>query len=112
MTPRNWATTALVASLAALVAAFALPPGPVRAIVTIGFLLVFPGMAIVRLLGVPGTLTQLVLAVALSVAVETAATLVMVYTHAWSPDVLLVILCAGCCLAALAETRRAGVATT
>jgi uncharacterized membrane protein len=105
-------STALAGSLAALVAAFALSPGPVRAIVTIGFLLVFPGMAIVRLLRLPGTLTQLVLAVALSIAVETAATLVMVYTHAWSPDVLLVILCVGCCAAALAENRRPGVVPT
>jgi uncharacterized membrane protein len=108
MTPRNWANCALATSVATLVAAFALPPGPVRALVTIGFLLLVPGLAIVRLLDLPGSLTRFVLAVALSVAVETAGTLVMVYTHTWSPDTFLVLLCAGCCLAALVEVRRSG----
>jgi hypothetical protein len=106
MTATTWARTALAATSAALLAGLALPPGPVRALLTIGFLLVVPGMVIVRLLNLPGTLNQFVLAIALSVAVETGGALIMVYTHTWSPDTLLGILCAGCGLGVLAETRR------
>jgi hypothetical protein len=89
------------------IAAFALPEGnPVRATVVLGFLLLGPGMAILRPLHLAAGATQLVLAFAVSATVETILGLAMVYLHLWSPGGLLVVLAAACLAAGVLELRR------
>jgi hypothetical protein len=95
-----------VASVAA-VAAFALPEGnPVRVAVVLGFLLVCPGMAIVRPLRLVGGGTQLAVAFAVSATIETMLSLALVYLHLWSPGGLLAVLGAACLAAGVLELRR------
>jgi hypothetical protein len=59
---------------------------PLRAVFTLGFFLVCPGMAFVQLLRVSNWITELTLALALSTALTTLTSEVMIYTGAWSPQ--------------------------
>jgi hypothetical protein len=65
---------------------------PLRALVALWFLGICPGMAFVRLLRLPGLLPEIVLAIALSIALDGIVTLIMVYTNIWSPDLGLIVL--------------------
>jgi heme/copper-type cytochrome/quinol oxidase subunit 4 len=56
------------------------------------FLLICPGMAFVRLLGIRERLTELIVAIALSMALDTAVSETMVLTKRWSPEWGLVVL--------------------
>jgi uncharacterized membrane protein len=58
---------------------------PLRAVVGFLFLLVCPGAAWVRLLGIGDILTEVSLSIALSIALGVAVTEVMLYTQLWSP---------------------------
>jgi hypothetical protein len=57
----------------------------VRAPVVLTFLLVCPGLAIVRFLGIDDLATECALAVALSLALDGAVSLIQAYTELWSP---------------------------
>jgi hypothetical protein len=95
------------AASVAAIAAFALPDGnPLRVAAVLGFLLIGPGMAIVRPLRLAAGATQLVLAFAVSATVETILGLAMVYLHLWSPGALLVMLAAACLATGVLELRR------
>jgi hypothetical protein len=59
---------------------------PLRPYLTLAFALICPGMAIVRLLGIADSLLEVAVAVALSIAIELLASLVMIYSGVWSPD--------------------------
>lgn len=58
---------------------------PVRALVVACFVLVCPGLSLVRLIGLEDRTEQIVLGIALSLAAATVAALAMVYAHLWSP---------------------------
>ncbi len=58
---------------------------PLRPIVTLGFLTVCPGMAIIRLLQLEDVLTELTLAVAFSIALDSLVAGTMLYVGWWSP---------------------------
>jgi hypothetical protein len=58
---------------------------PLRPIATLGFLAVCPGMAIIRLLQLEDVLTELTLAVALSIALASLVAGTMLYVGWWSP---------------------------
>lgn len=58
---------------------------PLRPIVTLGFLAVGPGLAIVRLLRIGDFLTEIVLSVAFSLALSTLVAGTMLYAGLWSP---------------------------
>jgi hypothetical protein len=75
-----------------------------RAPVSLTFLLVCPGLAIVRLIRVPDTLLQLMLAIALSLALDVLVPSLLLYSGAWSPMWALIILVALAVTAAAAET--------
>lgn len=102
-----WPSATIGAAVAAVLLAFGFPDSPLRPVVVLGFLLVCPGLSLVRPLQLAEGTTQLVLAVVLSLAIETALGLIMVYAHLWSPEVLLVLLAAGCVAASLAERAQA-----
>lgn len=58
---------------------------PVRTAVALAFLLFVPGLAVVEMLGVRETLHRWALATGVSLALETAAGLVLLYAGAFSP---------------------------
>ena len=57
---------------------------PARALLTLWFLLVCPGMAFVPLLKIERRLIALTIAVSLSVAIDTTVALTMLYAGEWS----------------------------
>lgn len=85
----------IVASCDAVALATLLEAGePVRALLAFWFFLISPGMAVVGLLGIEDRLAELVLAVAVSLALDTGVALVMVLAKVWSPDAGLAVLIA------------------
>ena len=96
MSGRAWLWPAVIAASA--VAAGGLVLGevtsPTRSIVVAWFLVICPGMAIVRLLPVASGVIVLTLAVALSVALDALVAIPMLYAGAWSPTRGLVVLIA------------------
>lgn len=75
----------LVASaLIALLAMLPNVPVPVRAVAIVGFALVCPGLAWVRLLGVQDRLAEWTLGIATSIAIATLVASLQAYAGAWS----------------------------
>ncbi|MEM3486615.1 MAG: hypothetical protein QXI12_13465 [Candidatus Methanomethyliaceae archaeon] len=62
-------------------------PSLVRVAVVCWFLLICPGMAFVRLLGIEERLTELTLAIAVSMAIELLIAQIMVFFRIWAPRV-------------------------
>lgn len=58
---------------------------PVRAILSLAFFLICPGMAFVQLLRIEDWIAELTLALALSIALSTLVSEAMIYADAWSP---------------------------
>lgn len=102
---------ALVASCAAVaLTTWVWTSSPARPAVTTWFLIICPGMALVRLLPYRGFLTQTVLAVALSLAIETLGAEMALESHAWSPGTTLEELVGITLVAVALEVRIAGKA--
>jgi len=59
---------------------------PSRALIAVWFLLVCPGMAFVRLLQLQDQASEWTIAIALSLALDAAVAIIMVYGGIWSPD--------------------------
>jgi hypothetical protein len=59
--------------------------GPLRVIVTFGFLLVCPGLALVRLLERPDLLEEFVVGLALSMSLAVTVSVAMAVGHWWHP---------------------------
>lgn len=98
-----WPVVFVAGAVAAPAVSLVLPHSPVRSVIVLTFLLVCPGMAVVRPLRLATGATELLLAVVASVAIEALLALVMLYAHLWSPPVLLVVMAAACGLAGRAE---------
>jgi hypothetical protein len=79
------------AILVALVA-FVLPLEPVRPLLVVPFLLICPGMALVRRFRLAEWWLEFLLAIGVSVAVDTLLATAMVYAGVWSPRLLLAVL--------------------
>jgi hypothetical protein len=81
-------------------------PG-LRAVFVLPFLLVCPGMAVVRLLRLPDAAAQIALGLATSVAVAGGVSGILLYAHAWNPQhafAIIVVLTLAATLADLART--------
>ncbi len=87
---------------------------PIRPMISFWFLLICPGMAFVRLLRLRGCLTELTLAVALSIAIDTVVAEAMLYVRIWSPTrglvVLMCISVVGAVLQIISASRRLSIA--
>ena len=83
------AITAACAVVAALV--YADVDSPVRSLIVLAFLLVVPGLALVRPLGLREPVAELSLAVALSIAISVLVPTALLYGSAWSPGGALAI---------------------
>ena len=92
------AASALVAVLVALEATAA-----IRGPVVLLFVLLVPGLAIVRLLHLRDWLFELALAVALGIALAVVVPTTMLYAGAWSPPVSLALIIALALAAAVME---------
>jgi hypothetical protein len=77
-----------------------------RAPITILFVVVVPGLAIVRLIGIPDILVRLMLGLALSLALGVLIPSTLLYLGAWSPLGALAILAGLAFAAALGEVAR------
>jgi uncharacterized membrane protein len=84
---------------------------PIRPAMALWFLLVCPGMAFVQLLHVEDSISELTLAVALSLAIDSVLAIVMVCARLWSPKwgfaILVGITMVGVILQIVAACRRA-----
>lgn len=81
-------------------------PGTMRAIAVLTYLAVIPGLAWVRLILLPDGLTQLIIGVALSLALGILVAQAMVQLRQWSPPLGLCALVTLASLGALLELAR------
>lgn len=88
----TWPLIISGSALVAVIAVFAHASPLLRSLVTFWYLLVCPGMAFIRLLKLKDSLTEWILAIVLSLALEMVLGLVMVYAHWWQPGWGLVFL--------------------
>jgi hypothetical protein len=65
---------------------------PVRTLVTFAFLLVGPGLGLAHVIRISDRSSVLVVAVAISIAIDTLLAEGMAYANAWSPDAALAVL--------------------
>lgn len=92
--PGAWEYLALGSCAAIAATTWGWTSAPVRPAVTTWFLLVCPGMALIRLLPARGALTRLVLAFATSLGLETLVATTLLEARAWSPSAVLSVLIA------------------
>jgi len=83
-----WPLGVILATLASAVVVFVVPGADARPYVVLGFVLICPGMALVRLLSLGDTLLEIAVAIALSIGVALLASLAMIYAGIWSPEAL------------------------
>lgn len=88
----TWPAGLLVCSSATAVLALADVRSPLRVLVSLSFLLVCPGMAIVRHWRLRAPIVELALATGLSVALATLVAGVMLYAGVWSMELGLLLL--------------------
>ena len=107
--PRAWLWPAIivVSSAAIAILTYAGVESPVRVAFAFWFLLVCPGMALVRLLRLKDVIVELTLAVALSLALDALVASALVYTGLWSSKSSLAILIAISIAGAAAQLKRA-----
>jgi len=89
-----WAAVVAAAAVAAPALALTGAPVAVRLPVVLVFLLLGPGMAFVPLLGLGDPVAELTIAVGISLAVDLAVALAMLYAGAWAPTTTLVLVAA------------------
>ena len=86
------ASALTISALIALLAMLPQVPVPVRALAIVGFALVCPGFAWVRLLGIEDRLAEWTLGIATSIAIATLVASIQAYAGAWSPKGTIVLL--------------------
>jgi uncharacterized membrane protein len=82
----------LASGVLAVLAMLAPVPVPARAVLVVGFALVSPGLAWVRLLDLHDRLVELTLGIALSIALGTLVASLQAYASVWSPRASIVVL--------------------
>jgi hypothetical protein len=88
----TWPVGMICAAILVGLITFVLPIDPLRPWLVVPFLLVCPGMVLARRLHLAEWWVELLLAIGLSVAVDTLLATVMVYAGVWSPKLLLAVL--------------------
>ena len=90
----GWPAVIIVSALAAGVLTITDSASPARPLIALWFLCVCPGMAFVRLLRLGEGLTEMTLAIALSLAMDVIVAGVLLYAGVWSPRWGLIVLIA------------------
>jgi hypothetical protein len=88
----RWSVIALTSAALAVALAVAGVHSPLRVLVILWFVLVCPGMTIVRRLRITDPAAELTLALGLSVALATAVASIGLYSGLWSPAATLAVL--------------------
>ena len=91
---RSWAVIVLVSTAAVVLVSLVGAPDIVRGPITVWFIVICPGMAIIRLLRLDEPVADIMLALALSLALAGVIPAVFLYLGAWSPAWSLTILVA------------------
>ncbi len=89
-----WPVACTALGLLAVILVLAGAGAIIRVPVVLGFLLVCPGLAIVRLLRISDPATMWSVAVALSIAIDGLVSLVQAYSGHWNPTVALLAIAA------------------
>jgi len=87
-----WPGVLIFSTLGLLLAAFLKWPAPLRTALTLWFCVICPGMAIQRVFGLRLPVSGWVLAIAFSLAIDTAVGLALLYSGNWSWKTGLMIL--------------------
>jgi uncharacterized membrane protein len=95
-----------VSAIAAGFFAFGEIASPLRPVIALWFLSLCPGMAFVRFLDLGEQLPELIVAIALSLALDSIVAGLMVYTGTWSPRMGLAVLIALSVVGALLQLQR------
>jgi hypothetical protein len=90
--PWLWPVIIIFSAVAAGFVTFVIPVTPLRAVIVLWFLLICPGMALVRFLPLLASVVEWTLAVALSFAVDAIVAGIQLYAGKWSPTATLLIL--------------------
>jgi hypothetical protein len=98
-----WALISLFSALAASLAMLLPLSIPWRPLITFWFLLFCPGMAVIPFFHFKDRLTELVLALAFSIVLDTSVALLMVMAKIWSPFWGLTLIISLSALAAFAQ---------
>ena len=101
-----WPLVLVASALGALAATVANWPSPIRPVLVLWFLLVCPGMALVRLLWLEDAIAEWTLAVAVSLALEIIIAGTMLYAGLWVPPLILATLAAVSLAGALVQLWR------
>jgi O-antigen/teichoic acid export membrane protein len=88
----KWSTLITVTAALAILSLSTPVSLGVRPLLTIGFLLFCPGMAFIQLLQFKDLVQELVLAVALSLALDLLVAAAILYAGLWSPTLIMLIL--------------------
>lgn len=81
-----WPVVLTISALGAGFVAFWNIDSPLRPTISLWFLIVCPGLALVRLMHLREGLTELAIAIGLSLALETAVNEIMLYAGRWDPQ--------------------------
>ncbi len=87
-----WPGILLLSTAAVLLAAFMGWQSPLRPIITLWFMVVCPGMALLRVFGLRLPVSGWTLAIAFSLALDTAVGIALLYAGKWSWQTGLIIL--------------------
>ena len=105
--PRSgWAVIVVVSAALAGALEVSAVDSPLRVAVMLWFVLICPGMAIVRRLRLGDAVTELALAVGLSVALAVLVASIGLYSGLWAPGATLAVLIAITLVAAALPARR------
>ena len=87
-----WPMVLTVSTVATAAVFFTDSPSALRPWLALWFLLVCPGMAVVRIFDLQDSLLEWVLSIALSISLAGIISTIQIYTHTWSPTAGLGIL--------------------
>ncbi len=98
-----WPVVLVLSTLAVSLAAFLNWQSPLRPLITLWFMAVCPGMALLRVFGLRLAAAGWTLAIAFSLALDTAVGIALLYSGRWSWQTALVILVAITLISTLIE---------
>ena len=79
-------------TILAAISLFVVPTNPLRPVVMLGFLTICPGMALVRHLRLSNAVSELTIAVALSIAIDAIVAALFLYAGHWVPNAIFIVL--------------------
>lgn len=98
-----WPTTIFLSAFAAALVNFVVPGVIGRPIIIMWFLLVCPGMLLVRFLRLREPIVEWTLAIALSLTIEAMVAGIQLYAGKWSPSGTLTIIISFCLLGGVVQ---------